>query len=168
MRAALVLAVLATPALAGGCKKQRADYSGLGPWRFTTTTLKQALDARTAVGPICQPTTLTDGRKATWCFSLPPIKVGTNTGEMDLYFDGTAPEAKLIEIQVKVRGCREEQVDQWMRANFGTPFEIKSTRSYWKNKYLWAAALLPESTAVCRVHFLPLSENAEIERIKQK
>jgi len=166
MKAALVIA--AGLALAGGCKKERGDYSGLGPWRFTTTTLKQALDSRTALGPICQPTTLTDGRKATWCFNMPAIKVGRGTGEMDLYFDGTAPEAKLIEIQIKVRGCREDDVDHWMRLNFGPPFEQKSTRSYWKNKYLWAAALLPESTAVCRVHFLPLSENAEIERLKQK
>jgi hypothetical protein len=164
VKRALLLAAVALV----GCKKSKGDYAGLGPWKFTTTTLKQALDTRTELGPICQPTTLTDGRKATWCFSLPPIKIGKRSGEMDLYFDGTAPTAKLIEIQIKVRGCTEDEVDQWMRSNFGPPIETKSTREYWKNSFLWAAALLPEEPALCRVHFLPLSENAEIERIKQK
>lgn len=167
MRRALVVAAVAL-AGAGGCEKKKGEYAGLGPWKFTTTTLQQALDTRTELGPICQPTDLTDGRKGTWCFMMPPIKVGSRSGEMDLYFDGTAPTAKLIEIQLKVRGCREDELDQWLRTSFGPPFESKSTRSYWKNAHLWIAALLPEEPALCRVHFLPLSENAEIERIKQK
>ena len=54
-----------------------------------------------------------------------------------------------------------------MRQNFGVPVESKATRAYWKNSFLWAAALMPSEPARCVVHFLPLSENAEIERIKQ-
>ena len=30
-----------------------------------------------------------------------------------------------------------------MRTAFGPPIETKSTRGYWKNSFLWAAALLP-------------------------
>jgi hypothetical protein len=40
-------------------------------------------------------------------------------------------------------------------------------RGYWKNAFLWAAALMPSEPGRCLVHFLPLSENAEIARIKQ-
>lgn len=160
--------VLAALLVATGCDKKKGEYAGLGPWKFTTTTLQQALDSRTEIGPICSPTDLLDGRKGTWCSMMPPIKVGSRSAEMDLYFDGTAPTAKLIEIQLGVRGCREDEVDQWLRTSFGPPIETKSTRSYWKNSHLWIVALLPEETARCRVHIVPLSENAEIERLKKK
>lgn len=163
--AALLVAALA---LVTGCDKKKADYSGIGNWKFTSSTLKQALDMRTELGPICQPTELTDGRKATWCFALPPYKVGKRVADVDLYFLGNTPDAKLIEIQLKVRGCVEDELDQWLRSGFGPPFESKATRAYWKNAHLWIAALLPSEPGRCVVHFLPLSENAEIERIKQK
>ena len=168
MKRVIVSALAVALALGAGCKKAKSEYAGLGPWKFTTTTLKQALDSRTELGPFCNPTDLTDGRKGTWCSNMPPIKVGQRSANMDLYFDGTAPTAKLIEIQLTVRGCREDEVDQWMRSGFGPPIETKSTRAYWKNSFLFAAALLPSEPGRCLVHFLPLSENAEIERIKQK
>ncbi|HSR98933.1 MAG TPA: hypothetical protein VLM79_17875, partial [Kofleriaceae bacterium] len=76
--------------------------------------------------------------------------------------------AKLIEIQLKVRGCHEDELDQWMRSALGPPIETRSTRAYWKNSFLWAAALLPSEPGRCLVHLLPLSENGEIDRIKQK
>ena len=156
--AALTVAVLA---LAGGCEKKKAEFSGLGKYRFTTTTLKQITDG------VCQPTDLSDGRKATWCFAQPPFKVAGRAADVDLYFLGTDPDAKLIEIQLKIRGCVESDLESWMRQNFGVPVESKATRAYWKNSFLWAAALMPSEPARCVVHFLPLSENAEIERIKQ-
>jgi len=157
---ALVAIPLAIGALVASCDKKTTDFSGVGNWRFTSTTLA---DAKRGV---CQPTELSDGRKATWCFALPPFKVGKRSAEVDLYFLGAEPSAKLIEIQLKVRGCVEDELDQWMRSAFGPPIETKSTRAYWKNSFLWAAALLPSDPGRCIVHFLPLSENAEIERIK--
>ncbi len=164
-RVALAVAValagaLSLASLAGGCDKKAPQFSGIGRWRFTTTTLANVKDG------VCQPTDLSDGRKATWCFMQPPVKIGERVADVDLYFNGTTPEAKLIEIQLKVRGCIEADLEQWMRGNFGAPIETKSTRAYWKNSFLWAAALLPSEPARCVVHFLPLTENAEIERIK--
>ena len=147
--------------LLGACEKKAAEFSGLGKFRFTTTTLKAITDG------VCQPTELSDGRKATWCFAQPPFKIGKRVADVDLYFDGTEPTAKLIEIQLKVRGCDETELESWMRTNFGPPVESKSTRGYWKNSFLWAAALMPSEPGRCVVHFLPLSENAEIARIKQ-
>ena len=145
-----------------GCNDKKGEFDGVGKWRFGHTTLKQA------TGGVCQPTDLNDGRKATWCFSMPPFKVGNRVGEVDLYFLGTEPDAPLIEIQLKVRGCIEQEIEQWMRTGFGPPIEMKATRGYWKNSFLWAAALMPSEPGRCLIHFLPLSENAEIERIKQK
>lgn len=143
------------------CEKRKAEVSGVGPWRFTTSTLKDAREG------VCQPTELSDGRKATWCFAQPPFKIGQRVADVDLYFLGTEPDAKLIEIQLKIRGCVEDDLDQWMRSVFGPPIETKSTRAYWKNSFLWAAALMPSEPARCVVHFLPVTENAEIARIKQ-
>lgn len=158
----LAAAIVAVAALAAGAACERkGDPAGLGRWTFTKSTLADGKrDGR------CQPTELSDGRKATWCFGLQPIKAGGKVGEIDLYFAGAADDAKLIEIQLKVRGCVEEDLDKWMRERFGPPFETKATRAYWKNAFLWAAALMPSEAGRCLVHFLPLSEGAEIERIK--
>lgn len=158
-RAALALALAAGAVACGG---REPEYAGVGPWRFTRTTLADIH------GGVCQPTELTDGRKATWCFALTPIKVGARSAEVDLYFLGSEPTAKLIEIQLKVRGCHEDELDQWMRAAFGAPIETRASRAYWKNAFLWAAALMPSEPGRCLVHLLPLAENAEIERIKLK
>jgi hypothetical protein len=156
-RAAAMFTVLACVA----CSGHEPEPSGIGAWRFTHTTLA---DVKTG---ICQPTELSDGRKATWCFAQTPIRVGHSTAEVDLYFLGAEQTAKLIEIQLKVRGCHEDELDQWMRTGFGPPIDNKPTRGYWKNSFLWAAALMPSEPGRCLVHVLPLSENSEIERIKQ-
>jgi hypothetical protein len=159
-----VKAVLAAALLMSlaACKHDDPAVAGIGKYKFTTTTLKSVHDGT------CQPTTLDDGRQATWCFQLPGFKIGKSSiAEMDLYFLGTDPDAKLIEIQLKVRGCDETELDQWMRTALGPPTEQKATRAYWQNKYLWAGALMPSEPARCVVHLLPRSENAEIDRIKQ-
>jgi hypothetical protein len=176
VRALLLLALLAA------CEGRKPEPAGLGHLRFGTTTLANVHSGN------CQPTELTDGRKATWCFAQTPIKVGQRSADVDLYFLGTEPpplpadatkeqkdarkleleKLPLIEIQLKIRGCVEDEVDRWMRERFGPPIESKSTRLYWKNSFLWAAAFLPSEPSRCVIHFLPLSENAEIERIKQK
>lgn len=178
------LAALASLAAIGlvACEGRKAEPTGLGHYKFGTTTRANIQSG------VCQPTELTDGRKATWCFALPPIKVGKRVADVDAYFlgsdppllpEGATPEQRaerkaaleklpLIELQLKVRGCVEDEVDQWMRERFGPPIETKSTRQYWKNSFLWAVAFLPSEPGRCLIHFLPLSENAEIERLKQK
>jgi len=156
MKRTVMFAALALAA----CDSKPPEFSGVGPWRFGRSTLDHVK------GGVCQPTDLSDGRKATWCFAQTPFKVGKSIAEVDLYFLGAEKTAPLIEIQVKVRGCHEDEVDQWMRTAFGAPIDNKSNRGYWKNSFLWAAALLPSEPGRCLVHFLPLSENAEIERIK--
>lgn len=143
------------------CSGREPEFSGIGKWRFTRTTLRDVNEG------ICQPTELGDGRKGTWCFALTPIRIGNRSADVDLYLLGTEPTAQLIEIQLKVRGCREDELDQWMRSSFGAPIETRSTRGYWKNSFLWAAVLMPSEPGRCLVHLLPLSENAEIDRIKQ-
>ena len=177
-----LVAALALAASLAGCEGRKAEPRGLGHYQFGRTTRANLQSG------ICQPTELTDGRKATWCFALPPIKVGKRVADVDAYFLGTEPPAlpetatkeqqdarkqaleqlPLIEVQLKVRGCVEDELDRWMRERFGPPIESKSTRQYWKNSFFWAVAFLPSEPGRCLVHFLPLSENAEIDRLKQK
>jgi hypothetical protein len=144
------------------CSGREPEPSGLGPYIFGKTTLGSIHDGN------CQPTDLRDGRKATWCMALPPIKVGEHAADVYAYFDGTAPSSPLIELQLSVRGCVEDEADRWMRTRFGIPVETKSTREYWKNAFMWIAAKLPSEPGRCLIHFLPLAENAEIDRIKQE
>jgi len=148
-------------ALIAACGSREPEIDGVGRFRFGHTTLREITDG------ICQPTELNDGRKGTWCFAQTPMKIAGSSAEVDLYFLGGEPTAPLIELQLKVRGCHEDQLDQWMRTSFGPPIESKPTRGYWKSSFLWAAALMPSEPGRCLVHFLPLSEPAEIARIKQ-
>jgi len=142
------------------CSGREAEFSGVGKYRFTHTTLADAK------GGHCDPTDLPDGRKGTWCSLMPPYKIGKRAAEVDLYFLGTAQDAPLIEIQLNIRGCDENDTDRWMRESFGAPIEQKGNRGYWKNSFLWAMGELPSEPGRCRLRFLPLSENAEIERLK--
>lgn len=160
MRGLLGVLVLALALVGVACSSREPEYAGIGRWRFTHSTLRDVTEG------VCQPTELGDGRKGTWCFAQTPFKIGARSAEVDLYFLGTEKTARLIEIQLKVRGCHEDELDQWMRTAFGPPIESKPTRGYWKNSFLWAAALMPSEPGRCLVHFLPLSENGEIERIK--
>lgn len=160
----VLVVLLGLLGLLGGpaCKGRAQEFAGVGKWRFTHTTLHDVTSG------ICQPADLDDGRKGTWCFAQTPFRIGKRNADVDLYFLGTDPAAKLIEIQLKIRGCHEDELEQWMRSAFGPPVDTKSTRGYWKNSFLWAAALMPSEPGRCLVHFLPLSENAEIDRIKQR
>jgi len=146
--------------VAAACSSRATEFDGIGAWRFSRTTLKDI------TGGLCQPTEV-NGQRYTWCFAQQPLKIAGSTAEVDLYFLGGEPSARLVEIQLKVRGCHEDQVDQWLRASFGPPIDSKSTRGYWKNSYLWVAAMLPSEPGRCLVRALPLSETAEIDRIKQ-
>jgi hypothetical protein len=178
---AAVIAVIA--GLTGGCESRKSAPSGLGPYRFGHTTRAQLKSG------VCQPTELTDGRKATWCFALPPIKVGERTADVDAYFLGTDPpllgenpteeqrtarkaelaKLPLIELQLKIRGCVETEVEQWMRQRYGgADADSKGVKTFWHNDFLWAMAVLPSEPGRCIVHFLPVSETAEIARLKAK
>jgi hypothetical protein len=156
--------VVALALAVAGCTSRAPEYDGIGKWRFPHTRLQNIKEG------LCQPTDLSDGRKATWCFAQPPIRLGRDgksSAEVDLYFLGGEPSAPLIEIQLKVRGCHEDELEQWLRTAFGAPLEQRAQRAYWKNSFLWVGALMPSDPGRCLVHVLPLSENAEIERIKQ-
>ena len=157
MRSALVLAALAA---AASCKGREAEPAGIGKWRFNVLTLGAVKDGK------CEPTAGTDGRQLTWCFAQPAFKIAKRVAEVNAYFLGTNPDAPLVEVQLSVRGCVEDELDQWLRANYGPPIETKANRVYWKNSFIWIAAIMPSDPGRCLVHILPLSENAEIGRIK--
>ena len=163
MRTLLLLAALAAVATClGACDTKAPEPAGLGSYIFGRTTAASIHDG------VCQPTDASDGRKITWCFELPPVKVGDRVAEVDAYFGGTDKTAPLIELQLKVRGCVEDEADRWLRARYGAPYETKSTREYWKNSFIWIAAKLPSEPGRCLIHFLPVSEGSEIERIKRE
>ena len=158
MRSALLVLVLAA------CEGKKGEPSGIGSWRFGHTTVANAKK----VG-LCDATTPNNSdRKITWCHQMPPLKITNRNTSVDLYFEGHADDGKLIEIQLSVRGCVEEDLDRWLRGVFGPPRETRAGRGYWQNSFMWIAALMPSEPGRCLIHLLPLSETSEIERIKQK
>jgi hypothetical protein len=155
-RALLLVAIAA-------CHSREPEATGIGPYVFGHTTWGNIHDGN------CQPTDdVGGGRKGTWCSLLPPIKVGTKIADVDAYFLGTDKSAPLIELELKVRGCVEDEADRWMRARFGPPYLTKSTREYWKSSFLWASAELPSEPAKCLIRFLPTTETEEISRLEKK
>jgi hypothetical protein len=142
------------------CGGRDAEPSGVGPYTFTYTTLS------TIHHGDCQVIKGDDGRSLTWCFGLGAMKIAKRNAEVNLYFLGHEPDAKLIEIQLSVRGCLEDELDSWMRTAMGAPIDQRPGRAYWKNGYMWAAAKMPSEPGRCLVHFVPLSEESEIARIK--
>jgi hypothetical protein len=157
MRGLLLLAVLAA------CEAKRGEPSGIGHWRFGHTT---AGDAKKE--GLCDKTTASDGRNVTWCHQMPPLKITNRNTSVDIYFEGHEDSGKMIEIQLNVQGCIEDDLDRWLRSAFGPPKETRATRAYWQNSFMWIAALMPSQPGRCLIHFLPLSEQSEIDRIKGK
>jgi hypothetical protein len=185
---ALALGLVASVA---GCKGKKSEPNGLGSYRFGHTTLASLNNNSTMTSPMtkCMPTELGDGRKATWCFALNPVKVGERTAEVDAYFLGSEPpllgadateeqkkarlaelgKLPLIELQLKIRGCVEEQVEQWMRQRYGGALpQTKGAKVYWQNSFMWMMAELPSEPGRCLIHFLPIGETAEIARLQAK
>src|SRR5262245_25554631 len=108
---------LGVAAAATGCKRPPQEYSGIGPWNVTRTTRGHVTGGR------CDPTDLPGGRKGTYCYLQPMLPVADQAAEVDVYFGGTEPSARLIELQLKVKICDADKTDGWLRTNFGLPYE---------------------------------------------
>ena len=151
---------LAVALVVAGCSSGKPDFAGIGPYHVKKLTLAKATGR-------CEPTDLPDGRKGTWCFGQPALSIGGQRAEVDLYFGGTTPDAKVIEIQLQFRGCRDSELSTWLRTNFGTPADERTARAAWQNANVFVLAELPSAPGRCIVRFLPRSEQAEFERLKQ-
>ncbi len=162
MKPALALAGLAFAgglgAGLGGCG-EKTEFAGVGSWHVKKTRLRHASGR-------CQPEDLPDGRKGTWCFGQPGIRVGGQDASVDLYFGGTEPDAKVIEIQLQFRGCHEEPLESWIRTHFGEPYERVGRRWFLRNAGAFVVADLPESPGRCTLRLLPRSETGEIARLR--
>ena len=159
MRGLGVALAVAAAVLGAACKQEPPEYAGIGPWRVTTTTLKNASGR-------CDPTDLPDGRKGTYCYLQPLLPIGEQAADVDLYFGGTEPTAPLIELQLKIKVCDPEASDMWLRSHFGAPFEAPPGKLFFRNRHLLLAAQLVPEGGRCTIRVFPLSEKAEFERVK--
>jgi hypothetical protein len=153
------VALLACLVALAACEARKPDITGVGPWSVVKTKRKDA-------SGVCQPTELPDGRAGTWCFGQKPFGLAKRAAAVDLYFLGTESEAPLIELQLTIRGCVEDDVEAWLREHFGAPVERRDARAYWRTSRLFLAAFLPQDPGRCVLRMLPLGEGAEIERLK--
>ncbi len=152
----LALAAVVSLGALAACKAAASEPSGIGSWDVTKTHRKDATGH-------CDRTDLPDGRKGTWCYMQPPVTVGEQPAQVDLYFAGTDDLAPLIELQLKVPACDIDKVDAWARTSFGTAMSRGGGRTVWKNRYMYVV-LIPDGSR-CLVRVLPLSEEKELQRI---
>lgn len=157
-----LLVIAAAVACMTACESRKPEPGGFGPWSFSRSKRGDVKTGR------CDPHVAVDGRAMTWCYAGTAYQIAGRPAELDLYFLGSEPDAPLVEIQMKIRGCKEQALDQWMRATYGKPVETRGAVTYFQNSFLWAAALIPSQPGRCTVHFLPLSEQSEIGRVKQR
>ncbi len=150
--------MVAAAAVAGSGCSGKPEFAGIGPYHVKKLTLAKATGR-------CEPTDLPDGRKGTWCFGQPALALAGQNADVDLYFGGTTPDAKVIEIQLQIRGCKEAALTQWLRTSFGVPVEERGVRARWQNASVYVIGELPSGPGRCAVRLLPKSETAEVERI---
>ena len=145
----LILALL----VLGACKREK-QMSGVENWNVNRTKLKDATGR-------CTP----DGA-GMYCFGQKPMGIRGMVVDLDLYFAGQDPEAKLSEIQMKVGGCDDEQLFGWMQTNFGHPVEDHGSRKLWKSDFVWAVGLMPvpDEPGRCLIRIIPRREQARYEQ----
>jgi hypothetical protein len=153
----VVVALGAVGAL-GGCEREKQP-AGIGKYHVKRLTLGKAPGR-------CDPTDLPDGRKGVWCYALPSLHVAGMKADVSLYFGSNDPAAPVIEIQLQVAGCKEAPLAAWIRSNFGTPIEERSTKSFWENANVYVVGELPAEPGRCLVRVLPKSERAEFDRLR--
>lgn len=148
--------------LLAACKKE-PEIAGVDRWNVKHTKLEDATGR-------CIPDDLGEGRAGSYCFGQQPIGIKGMAVDFDLFFGGTDPEASLVEIDMKIGGCNVENLEAWMRTNFGAPYESKGNRYAWKNRHLVALGYLPlaDEPGRCLVRILPLSEQARFDRFWAK
>lgn len=147
----LLLLVLAA------CKKE-PELGGVDKWHVDRTKLSDATGR-------CMPEDLGGGRQGAYCFGQRAIGIAGMPVDLDLYFDGTEPDAQIVEIQMKIGGCQPEGIESWMRKNFGAAYDQKGNRFAWKNRVVSALGYLPlaDEPGRCLVRILPVREQARFD-----
>lgn len=153
------LAVVAAIALAAAGCERKPELAGIGRYHVGKLTLAKAPGR-------CEPTDLPDGRKGSWCYAQPKIGIAGMNADVDLYFGGTEPTSKVIEIQLQLVGCKEPVLLGWLKKNFGAPVEERATQAFWEKAAIYVVGELPSPSGRCLVRVLPRSERAEYERLK--
>jgi len=139
-----------------GCQ-QKQEINGLGPYVLNETKLEYGQQRSR-----CQP----DG-DITWCFGAPPIKVGTQPATVDLYFNGHENSALLIEIALRVRSCKADEIDGALTQALGPASESRDKLRFWKGKAAFVSAKLRASGVSCEINFVDPKDQKRIESLEQ-
>ncbi len=147
---------LATACLvAGACSKDNGDLIGFGKYKIGKTT-----PADDYVMGKCRP----DG-DLTFCFLNRSPSIAGHKTQTDLYFQGHAEDAPLIEISVGVWDCQVDPVSRDLESKMGLPDETANKRAIWRLKKMTVIALLPKDDQLCMVHFLDNGDSKRIAKL---
>jgi len=148
---ALVLALLlAVPQF--GCSRERAEVDGIGTYKLGHTSMAEA--------GACS-----EREDYTYCSNNGAVAIGGQSGGVDLYFRGKAPEATATEILVVVRRCQPEPIEEELQKELGAATYQTGGHSMWVGKKATIIARLPAEKGICEVTFLHPSETERIAKL---
>lgn len=139
--------------VAGGCKSSDGDYNGIGTWVLLETELSEAEGA-------CTP------GEITFCSHAGSVNLGGKPATVNLYFKGTKPDAKLVEIELQSRACDTTRVANTLAQRLGKPTARADKRLFWEGKRAFVAAALPGRAARCTVHFVTPQDSKRITELR--
>lgn len=143
--------------LGAGCDKKEGPIDGIGPWHIGKTVASE--------GTICHP----QESGLTWCSHNPELMIAEHSASVDLYFRGSEPSAKLVEILMAMRPpCNPEAIDAWLTSRLGPAEGRRGNAMIWRSKAAVIAALLPGPDGECRVHFLDPADEARLAAIERE
>jgi|GEM_PF-5194814 len=143
------LAVLAV----AGCGSSSKDYNGIGQWVLLETELAEAEGA-------CTP------GEITFCSHADSVNLGGQAATVNLYFKGSAPTDKLVEIELAARSCDPTQVANALAGFLGPPDARGDKRLFWQGKRAFVSGKLPGRAGRCTVNFVTPEDQKRIDELR--
>ena len=125
-----------------GCDRAAPPVNGLAGFELGKTMLAEIpKEARCYVNPE------TNTQR---CIVLPATSIAGRRPDVQLEFNGTAPQSTVTEIILTIPGCRFGELTDWFVDKIGKAGEIAEKRAYWSRKHAFIA-VFESSPARCEV-----------------
>lgn len=156
MRSSLVL-VVALSVAAFACKKEEQVIDGVGDYHLGKTVEKDVKHGR------CTP----QDSGLNWCAHLPRLQVAEQAADVHLYFEGSEPTAKLVEILLSINACKSRPVQLQFEHELGPAQESVAGQLIWRSKAAVIVAQLDLPDGRCELNFVAPTDAKRIAELTE-
>lgn len=149
----IVVWAMVLAALAAGCRRE-APINGIGGFEIGKTQLGQ-LSGR------CFP----DEEPLMRCPIGVSAPLGSQKGDIELYFGGKNTDSTLVEILIDVMMCQPADLESYLVSVLGQPGGRTAKRVWWMNEYVYISASVPAGASSCEVNFVSVTDKQRIEAL---